>query len=83
MPRMINGQAGTDAPDGYEFLGKFEPRDAEHILKQLEEERIPFQIDAPEEARPSAYRRSDWIFIFVRREHMNRAGAIVDENSRN
>ena len=80
---MINGQAGTDAPDGYEFLGKFEPRDAEHILKQLEEERIPFQIDAPEEARPSAYRRSHWIFIFVRREHMNRAGAIVDENSRN
>ena len=42
---------GTEHP-GYETLGGFEPRDAKRIIKRLDEERIPFEVDAPGEESP-------------------------------
>jgi hypothetical protein len=74
-----------DAADqtGYELLGKFEPRDAKHILKRLEEEHIAFRVDAPFEARPTpvvTLTRRHWIFIFVCPDDMKRAVAIVGED---
>ena len=45
------GKYGTEHP-GFEALGRFEPRDAKRIIKRLDEEPTPLEVDAPGEASP-------------------------------
>ncbi len=72
---------GTEHP-GHEVLGRFEPRDAKRILARLEQEHIPFEIDAPGEVRPrpTYFIRRHYLFIYVRPEHKQKAEAIVLED---
>jgi hypothetical protein len=71
---------GKEHP-GLETLGRFEPRDAKRILKRLEEEHIPFELDAPGEVHPRpSFLRRHYLFIYVRPEDKNRAEAIVLED---
>ena len=70
---------------GYETLGRFEPQDAQRIIDRLDEEHIPYEMDAPGEVqpRPTPYlRRGHWVFIYVRPEHKRKAEAIVVEDFR-
>ena len=73
---------GTDRP-GYETLGRFEVPDAQRIIDRLDEEHIPFEMDAPFEVRPipTAYRHGHWLYIYVRPEFKKRADEIVLEGS--
>jgi hypothetical protein len=72
---------GTEHP-GYEVLGRFEPQDAKRIIKRLEEEDIPFEVDAPGEVRPrpTFFIHAHVLFIYVRPEHKQKAEAIVLED---
>ncbi len=74
-------KSGTEHP-GYETLGRFEPRDAKRIIKRLEEEHIPFELDAPGEVRPRPtwFIRRHYLFIYVRPEHRQKADAIALED---
>ena len=67
---------------GYETLGRFEPGDAKRIIKRLEEEHVPFQVDAPGEdrPRPTWFIRRHYLFIYVRPEHRQKAEAIALED---
>jgi hypothetical protein len=80
--RNYQGLRGTDRP-GYETLGRFEVPDAQRIIDRLDEEHIPFEIDAPFEVRPIAkpYRVRHWLYIYVRPEFKKRADEIVLEGS--
>jgi hypothetical protein len=71
---------GIEHP-GHEVLGRFEPRDAKCIIKRLDEEHIPFEVDAPgeERPRPTWFIRRHYLFIYVRPEHKQKAEAIVLE----
>lgn len=73
---------GTDRP-GYETVGRFEVPDAQRIIDRLNEEHIPFEIDAPYEVRPipTGYRHPHWLYIYVRPEFKKRADEIVLEGS--
>ena len=70
----------TDRP-GYATLGRFEVPDARRIIDRLNEEHIPFEIDAPFEVRPvsTSYRHPHWLYIYVRPEFKKRADEIVLE----
>ena len=72
---------GTEHP-GYEALGRFQPRDAKRIIKRLDEEHIPFKVDAPGEVRPRPtwFLRRHYLFVYVRPEHKEKAKAIVLED---
>jgi hypothetical protein len=72
---------GTDHP-GYETLGRFEPQDAQRIIDRLDEEHIPYEVDAPSEVRPlpTPYMRRHYLFIYVRPEHKQKAEAITLED---
>jgi hypothetical protein len=74
---------GTEHP-GHEVLGRFEPRDAKRIIKRLDEEHIPFEVDAPGEERrcPTWFIRRHYLFIYVRPEHKQKAEAIVLEEQK-
>jgi hypothetical protein len=65
----------------YEILGRFEPRDARRILKRLEEEDLSFEVKDCSEVRPDCtrYRRRNWLCIYIRPEHKDKAEAIVVE----
>ena len=66
-------------------LGRFEPPDAKRILRRLEEEDIPFRVDAPGEVRPDPipYRiRPRWLVIYVHPDDIDRAGEIVSAENR-
>ena len=80
--RNYRGLRGTDRP-GYETLGRFEVPDAQRIIDRLDEEHIPFEIDAPFEVRPipKPYRVPHWLYIYVRPEFKKRADEIVLEGS--
>ena len=86
MPRWLPEPSeeekwGTEHP-GYEALGRFKPRDAKRIIKRLEEEHIPFEVDAPGEVKPRAtfFIYAHFLFIYVRPEHRHKAEAIVLED---
>ena len=86
MPRWLpepseEEKHGTEHP-GFEALGRFEPRDAERIIKRLGQEHIPFEVDAPGEVRPrpTYFLRHHYLFIYVRPEHKQKAEAIVLED---
>jgi len=70
----------TDRP-GYATLGRFEVPDARRVIDRLNQEHIPFEIDAPFEVRPipTPYRHAHWLFIYVRPEFKKRADEIVLE----
>jgi hypothetical protein len=86
-----NQQANEDAKvDGsthpeYEMLGHFEPRDAERILKELEEQHISFEV------KDCSYRkiglftiwpsRRSWLCIYVSPEQKQKAEAVRDQDS--
>ena len=74
---------GTFHP-GYETLGRFEPQDAQRIIDRLDEEHIPYEMDAPGEIRPLAtpYMHRHYLYIYVRAEHKQKAEAIVLEDFR-
>jgi hypothetical protein len=74
-------KCGTEHP-GYQTLGHFEPRDAKRIIRRLEEEHIPFEVDAPGEVspRPTWFIRRHYLFIYVRPEHRQKAQAIALED---
>jgi hypothetical protein len=74
---------GTEHP-GHEVLGRFEPQDAKRILARLEQEHIPFEIDAPGEVRPrpTYFLRRHYLFVYVRPEHKQKAEAIVLEDEK-
>jgi len=74
-------KCGTEHP-GYEALGRFQPRDAKRIIRRLDEEHIPFEVDAPSEVspRPTWFIRPHYLFIYVRPEHRQKAEAIVLED---
>jgi hypothetical protein len=67
---------------GYETLGPFDLRDAKRILGRLDEEHIPFEVDARDQIRPllTRYSRQSWLFIYIRPEHSQKAEAIVLED---
>jgi hypothetical protein len=71
---------GPERP-GYETLGRFEVPDAQRIIDRLDEEHIPFEIDAPYEIRaiPTSYRQRHLLYIYVRPEFKKRAHEIVLE----
>jgi len=62
-------------------LGRFEPRDAKHILKRLDEEHLSFKVEDCSEVRPDCtrYRRRSWLCIYISPEHLEKARAIVLE----
>ena len=68
---------------GYETLGRFEVPDARRIIDRLNEEHIPFKIEAPFEVHPipTPYRHPHWLYIYVRPEFKKRADEIVLEGS--
>jgi hypothetical protein len=72
---------GTEHP-GHETLGRFEPADAQRIIDRLDEEHIPYEMDAPGEVRPAPtyYLHRHWVYIYVRPEHKKKAEAIVLED---
>jgi hypothetical protein len=66
----------------YEFLGRFESRDAKRILKRLDEEHLSFKVEDCSEVRPDCtrVRRRSWLCIYVSSEHKEKAGAAVLED---
>jgi hypothetical protein len=71
---------GPERP-GYETLGCFEVPDAQRVTDRLDQEHIPFEIDAPYEIRPipTPYRQRHWLYIYVRPEFKKRADEILLE----
>ena len=71
-----------DEIDPEYLLGRFDPRDAQRILKRLEEEHVPFRVEDCSEVRPDStrYRRRSLLCIYIRREHQEKAEAIVLED---
>lgn len=71
-------------PPGHETLGRFEPEDAERVIDRLDEEHIPYEIDAPGEIEPqrTAYMHGHYLHIYVRPEYKKKAEAIVLEDFR-
>src|SRR6476661_5119696 len=75
---------GSTHPE-YEMLGHFEPRDAERILKGLEEQHVSFEV------KDCSYRkiglftiwpsRRSWLCIYVNPEQKQRAEAVSDRDS--
>jgi hypothetical protein len=66
-------------------LGRFEPPDAKRILKRLQEQHIPFRVDAPGEVHPdpTPYRiRRHWLVIYVHPTDVEKAGEIVSAGNR-
>jgi hypothetical protein len=80
QPRDDAKVDGPTHPE-YEILGRFEPRDAKRIVKRLEEEHLSFEVKDCSQTRLSAIwlRRYNWLCIYVRPEHKERAEAIVFE----
>jgi hypothetical protein len=74
---------GIEHP-GHETVGRFEPQDAQRIIDRLDDEHIPYEMDAPGEVRPAPtfYLHRHWLYIYVRPEHKKRAEAIVLEEFR-
>jgi hypothetical protein len=84
--QQANDDAEVDGPahPDYEILGRFQPRDAKRILKQLEEQHLSFEVNEVS-GRLGLY--TVWPFyrsclcIYVRPEDRKKAEAISDENS--
>ena len=82
---QANNDTKVDGPTHpeYEMLGHFQPRDAERILKRLEEQHLSFEVNDCRQIRLFTV----WPFyrscqcIYVRREHKEKAEAISDEDS--
>lgn len=74
----LTGETGRP---GYATLGRFEVPDARRIINRLNEEHIPFEIDAPLEVRPvsTSYRHPHWLYLYVRDEFKKRADEILLE----
>ena len=70
---------------GFIRLGRFESPDAKRILRRLEEEDIPFRVDAPGEVHPdpTPYRmRRHLLVIYVDPDALDRVGEIVSAENR-
>ncbi len=80
--RRVDAELRGKEHPGYEALGRFDPQDARRIIDRLDEEHIPYEVDAPGEIRPlpTPYLRRHWLFIYVRPEHKQKAEAIVLED---
>jgi hypothetical protein len=61
------------------MLGHFEARDAKRILKQLEEQHLPFEVQECSEIRLSGSR--SLLCIYVRPEDKKKAEAVSDRDS--
>ncbi len=72
------------APDGFEFLGAFDPSDAERFLKQFSETNIRFEIDRMERREQRGqrygYRTVNYIKIFVADDDFDKAWQITTED---
>ena len=79
--QQANGDAKVDGPTHpeYEMLGHFEARDAKRILKQLEEQHLPFEVQECSEIRLSGSR--SLLCIYVRPEDKKKAEAVSDRDS--
>jgi hypothetical protein len=69
-----------DAQPDFISLGRFEPPEAKRILQRLEQEHIPFRLDAPGEVHPDPYPyriRPHWLVIYVHPDDIDRAGEIA------
>jgi hypothetical protein len=81
----LNDDTTVDGPAHleYEMLGHFQPRDAERILKRLEEQHLSFEVNDCRQISLFTV----WPFyrsclcIYVRREHKEKAEAISEEVS--
>jgi len=71
-----------DEIDPEYLLGRFDPRDAQRILKRLDEEHVSFRVFDCSEVRSDCtrYRRHSWLCIYIRREHKEKAETIVLED---
>lgn len=67
--------AEPDAPEGFRFLGTFDPLDADRLLQRFLDAGLQFQIDRVERRTPSrgAYRPMGYIQIFVRERDYDNA----------
>jgi hypothetical protein len=63
----------------YEMLGHFEPRDAKRILKRLEEQHLPLEVQECSEIR--LYWPRSLLCIYVRPEDKKKAEAVSDHDS--
>jgi hypothetical protein len=63
----------------YEMLGNFKPRDAKRILKQLEEQHLPFEVEDCDQI--GLFANWPWRRIYVRRQDKEKAEAISDQDS--
>ena len=74
-----------DAEPEFISLGRFEPPDAKRILRRLEEEDIPFRVDAPGEVHPDLKPRRigfHWLVIYVHPDDIGKASEIVSAENR-
>jgi hypothetical protein len=74
-----------DTEPDFISLGQFEPPDAKRILRRLEEENIPFRVDALGEVHPDPKPRRigfHWLVIVVHPDDIDKASEIVSADNR-
>ena len=71
-----------DEIDPEHLLGRFDPRDAQRILKRLKEEHVSFRVEECSQVVPDStrYRRRSSLCIYVRPEDQQKAEAISLED---
>lgn len=74
-----NTEATIEAPEGFQYLGMFDPFEVQHLLNRLEAENIRFLIDKTERISATfrTLYKTSFIEIFVRQEDYERANQIV------
>jgi len=81
--RQANDDAKVDGSTRYEMLGHFERREAERILKRLEEQHLLFEVE--ECSQHGIYDVWPWrhslLCIYVRPEDREKAEAVSDQDS--
>ena len=66
----LSEEADTDVPDGFRCLGRFDPFEADRLLKEFADAGIRFQIDRIETEVPTGqgYRKISLIEIYVHQD---------------